>query len=232
MDSVEENLANWKASLMASIPVAGLISRNETAYKWKALFRCWMLREAAFWRVQDLLAQSLTLHKQRHGLGARILLRSAFETLATLVHLNQLIQAVIDDKLNFHEFGLKTSVLLLGSRDESTSHKSMNIVTVLDKCEKRYPGIIELYALLSESAHPNYEGLCVGYSTIDHSEHQTNFSNRWMEMYGDRHVGSMDLCMVTFQHEYNEVWPRLMSSLEGWVVARDAELEASKPSRK
>ena len=114
-----------------------------------------MLREAVFWRLHDLMTQSCALHQQGHGLGARILLRSGFETLATLIYLNQLMQHVLDGKLNFHVFGEKTSTLLLGSRNNDDGPRSLNIVTVLEKCDKRYPGLMALYADLSESAHPS-----------------------------------------------------------------------------
>lgn len=228
MNAVEQNLANWKVSLFPNIPVAGLLSRNPVAYKWKAPFRCWMLREAAFWRITDLMTQSYLLHQQGHALGARILLRSGFETLATLIYLNQLTQNVLDGKLSFHNFGIKTSALLLGSRNNSTSLQSINIITVLEKCDKRYPGLMKLYADLSESAHPSHEGLCKGYSTIDHSEYETVFSNRWAELYGQRHLNAMGLCMETFHHEYNDVWATLIEQLESWIVANDGELEAAK----
>jgi len=228
MNSVEQNLISWKSSLLLSIPLGGLFSRSSTAYKWKAPFRCWMLREAVFWRLHDLMTQAYALHQQRHGLGARILLRSGFETLATLIYLNQLLQRVLDGSLNFHAFGQATSILLLGSRNNSTEHKSLNIITVLEKCDKRYPGITRLYAELSESAHPNYEGLCSGYSKIDHDEYETIFSNRWMEKYGDGHLSSMNLCMETFHFEYDTVWLDLISKLESWIEANDAELEATK----
>jgi hypothetical protein len=82
-----------------------------------------MLREAVFWRVHDLKTQSYALHQQGHGLGARILLRSGFESLAILIYLIQLMQQVHDGELNFHAFSERTSVLLLGSRDGSTEHK-------------------------------------------------------------------------------------------------------------
>src|SRR5687768_4898197 len=95
-NAVEQNLANWKDSLFPSIPVGGLLSRNPVAYKWKALFRVWMLREAVFWRLHDLMTQSHALHQQGHGLGARILLRSGFESLATLIYLNELMKQVLD----------------------------------------------------------------------------------------------------------------------------------------
>lgn len=228
MSTVEQNLTNWKQSLFPSIPVGGLLSRNPVAYKWKAPFRVWMLREAVFWRLHDLMTQSYALHQQGHGLGARILLRSGFESLATLIYLNQLMQQVLDGKLNFHLFGAKASTLLLGSRNNEDGPRSLNIVTVIEKCDKRYPGLMQLYADLSESAHPSYEGLCMGYSKINQDEYETNFSNRWMELYGDRHLGSMELCMSTFHHEYNDVWPARIEKLESWIEASDADLEATK----
>ncbi|WP_209089269.1 hypothetical protein [Agrobacterium tumefaciens] len=230
MDAIEQNLINWKASLSSNIPVGGLLSRNSIVYKWKAAFRVWMLREAVFWRFTDLMTQSYELHRNGNGLGARILLRSGFETLATLIYLNQLMQDVLEQKLNFHTFAEKTAVLLLGSRNNGDLPYSLNIVTVLDKCDKRYPGIMSQYADLSESSHPSYQGLCMGYSKIDHDEFEIHFSNRWIEIFGNRHLGSMELCMETFHHEYDHVWPDLVEKLERWIEANDKELEATKDS--
>lgn len=87
---------------------------------------------------------------------------------------------------------------------------------------------MKLYSDLSESAHPNYEGICVGYSTVDHDNYVTNFANRWAEMYGGTHLEGMRACMVLFEAEYNEVWPAHFGNLEQWIAANDAELEATK----
>lgn len=228
MNEVEQNLANWGSSLFQSIPVGGLLARNAVAYKWKSLYRVWMLRELAFWREHDLMAQSYALHQQGHGLGARILLRSGFETLATLTYLNLLMRQVLDGKLNFHLFANKTTLLLLGTRNNEEMPGAINILTVLGKCDKRYPGLMKIYEGLSESAHPNYEGLMSGYSTTNRDEYETTFSNRWMELHGDRHLDAMTLCMGTFHHEYDAVWPDLMEHLEMWVEANDVMLEATK----
>jgi hypothetical protein len=227
MNDVQQNLANWGDSLLPSVPIGGLQSRNAVAYKWKSLFRVWMVRELAFWREHDLMVQSYALHQQGHGLGARILLRSGFETLATLTYLNLLMQQVFDDKLNFHVFGEKTALLLLGSRNNEAMPDAINILTVLGKCDKRYPGLMKIYEGLSESAHPNYEGLIGGYSTTNYDEYETTFSNRWMELHGDRHLDEMMLCMEIFNHEYDAVWPGLVEQLEKWIEANDAWLEAT-----
>ena len=228
MTDVELNLKIWADSLFPKIQQSGLYARNPTAHKWKAPFRSLMLRETVFWRLHDLLTQSLLLHQQGHGLGARILLRSAFESLATLIYLNQLMQRVIDGDLNFHTFSEKTTVLLLGSRNNEQGPKSINIITVLDKCEAQYPGLKEIYADLSESAHPSFEGLCRGYSKSNHDEYETVFSNRWMELYGKRHLDLMELCMSTFHNEYDKQWLILIEKLENWTEANDEMLESTK----
>jgi hypothetical protein len=228
MNETEQNLVNWGESLLENIPVAGLLSRNPIAYKWKALFRVWMIRELAFWREHDLMVQSYALHQQAHGLGARILLRSGLETLATLTYLNILMQRVIEGDHNFHAFCETTSALLLGARNNDAMPDAKSILTVLDKCEIRYPGLKKLYADLSESAHPNYEGMMNGYSKTDFQEHVTSFSNRWMTLHGNTHLDKMKLCMETFHYEYNDIWPSLITKLETWIEENDAQLEATK----
>ena len=222
---MQQKLTVWGESLFPAIPIADLLVRNPVAHKWKAPFRSMMLREAVFWRLQDLLIQSYALHQQGHGLGARILLRSAFETLATLIYLNILMGKVLDGTLDFHDFSEKTAALLIGSKNDERGVQSINIMTVLKHCDTRYPGLLTLYGDLSESAHPSNEGLCSGYSTIDHDEYQTNFSNRWMELYGDKHVGSMELCMTIFLLEYNNVWGSLFEQLEKWIEDNDKILK-------
>jgi len=230
MNAVKPALSTWKNSLPKEVPLAGLISISPIAYKWKALYRARILREVIFWRLHDLLEQSFLLHQHGHALGARILLRSALETLATLIYLNQLKANVVEGTLNFHTFSDKTSRLLLGSRSGTTKHKSINILTVLEKCDKRYPGLVALYEDLCEAAHPSYEGTYLGYSAIDFDNHITVFKNKWSEMYADKHLLEMQRCMETFEHEYNKVSVSETRRLERWIEDHDAELEATKSS--
>lgn len=227
-EPIEQALARMKASLSPGFEIGGLWSRNETAHKWKATFRSVVLREAVFWRLEDLLQQSYALHKMGHALGALILLRSALETLATLIYLNQLTAQVLDGSLSFHTFGEKTAQLLLGSRNAMTNHKAINIQTVLEKCAKRYDFIETFYADLSECAHPNHEGLVMGYSKPDRENLVHNFRNRWVEMYQPTLEQKMALVIFMFEHEYDNVWTEQFSELETWLVEHDAELEATK----
>ena len=229
MHEIEQRLDDWKNNLCQKVEVAALLSRNAIAHKWKAPFSL-IIREACFWRIHDLLSQSYSLHNYHQTLGSRILLRSVLETLSTLIYLNHLTKNVLAGVEDFHSFSEKTSRLLLGSKDKSTKHEAININTVLDKCDDRYPGISKLYASLSESAHPNFESTCFGYARSDQENHITVFSNNLREMYEDQQLSSIKFCMMIFEEEYNKEWETQFERLESWLVINDSELESSKPN--
>lgn len=230
MIDIDQVLEGLTQSLVQSIDVGSALTRNPIAYKWKAPYRCFVLRECVHWRTTDLLKQAHSLSKNGHILGARILLRSAIETVAVLVYLSQQMDHVVQGKSEFHDFSDKTAVLISGSRNKSTPHVAINILTVLQKCDDSYPGILAAYETLSESAHPNFEGLCFGYTRVDFEEHANKFSNNWASMSGDRHPLLMELLCGILVHEYNTVWPARLEELESWIVSSDDLLEATKRS--
>ena len=172
-------VAAWRASLCSSIELAALISRNPTAHKWKATYRSIVLRELVSWRLIELLEQASALITRGQTLGAVVLLRSALETLSVLVYLNQKTEAVVLGEESFFDYCDTTSRLMLGSKNQSTRREAINILTVLKRCERKYPGISQLYAELSESAHPNYDGVCSGFSRIDEENFTTEFVSRY-----------------------------------------------------
>ncbi|BDT67194.1 hypothetical protein os1_13650 [Comamonadaceae bacterium OS-1] len=229
MPNIESSLTDWHANLCKSVDVSGLFARSPIAHKWKSPWRALLLREAVGWRLVDLLIQSNALYKAQHLLGARILVRAAFETLGILIYSNQEMRRVVSGHLDFHEFSGLTSQLLLGSRDNTTSLKAKSILTVLQKADKRFPGLLAWYEVLCESAHPNCEGLLVGYSTGDTENYQTTFENRWAAMYSSTHESSIEACMVIFDAEYNSEWPDAFESLEKWIESNDQSLEATRP---
>ncbi len=228
IEQFEQVLASWRTSLCPQIELAALIARNPTAHKWKTTYRSIVLRELVFWRLQDLLVQVVALWKQNHTLGAIVLLRSALETLGVLIYLNQKTEDVVNGEEDFFDFARATARLMLGSKNRSTATESINILTVLKRSNKRYPGLMDIYAELSESAHPNYQGVCSGYSRIDEKHYITKFSNRWSNKYAERLSLGIELCIRVFETEYNNVWNNNFESLEVWLIENDARLEAAK----
>jgi hypothetical protein len=228
MHDIITNLKRFESCRCLNIKQGSLISRNEIAYNWKALYRNWLIRECVFWRTHDLLSQAQMLYENTQILGSRILIRSAIETIASLTYLNLKSELVLSGKLNFHEYDQLTRQLLLGTRNHSTKYESINILTVLKQSDKKYPGILEAFQTLSESAHPNYEGLCFGYCSLDRNNSEDIFSNKWQYMWGNKHIPLMKLIMYVLEVEYNERWPELIKRLEQWVEKNDSFLEATK----
>lgn len=228
MDIISQGLKSLKDSLATSLDVGSVMARNAVAHKWKAPWRSILLREAVAWRTQDLLAQSHQLRSTGSLLGARILLRAAFETVAVLIYLNQSMHKVTAGKANYHEFSERTTALLLGSRNKSTAFESINIVGILKKADAIYPGLFSLYEALSESAHPNNEGLVLGYSTNDRKNYVTYFENKWKKDFISGHDDMLMDCLRIFQHEYDEEFTSAFEQLEAWIEANNTKLEATK----
>lgn len=210
------------------IDVGSLISRNEIAHKWKAPWRALLLRESVAWRLIDVLDQSVHLQAADKQLGARILVRSAFETLAVLVHVNQSMVGVVSGQVDFHHFSEHVTRLLLGSRNKSTPVESVHISKILGKANQRYRGLLSWYEDLSETAHPNYGGMLQAYSKSDAKEYVTRFQARWPELTGNSNFLAAEACLSVFDAEYNEIFTSTFEELEGWIVANDARLEATK----
>lgn len=227
MKLINRILDAWEPTHRKSVDLGELFSRDPVAHKWKCTYRVTVLRELVFWRTNDTLRQMVFLFTNGHMLGARILLRSALETIAILVYLNIKMQALMDREITIDDFSELTSQLMLGSKNQSTLLSSINVVTIITKhCERKYGGIAKIYGDLSESAHPNYEGMCSGYSYIDEKEYVTHFENRWVEKYGDSLEALTVPVLKIFEDEYNDVFVETFEYLESWLVSNDEELSA------
>lgn len=203
MRPIEQAIKGYENSLCKELDILSLIQRNPVAHKWKVTYQCLCLRETVAWRFVDILGQSWLLHESGKALGARILLRSAIETIAMLIFLNQLTESVVSRKITFKDFMEKVINLFAGSRDGMTEQKATNIITVLQKCEKKYEGIERMYGWLSESAHPNYERMRLSYSNTNVESKVTTFLNKTAELYAAMQEDGLIMVMSMFEHEYS-----------------------------
>lgn len=226
MGDIHVTLERWRQSLPSSVSVGGLLARCPVAYKWKAPFRTAVLREVLLWRMQDLASQSVLLADGGQFLGARVLLRSAVETLALLIYLNHKIRAVLDGSVSFFDFDGVTKQLLLGSKNGKTKYQAVNILTVLERADSVHVGIRKMYFDLCESAHPNYDGVLYGYSSTDPKEFETSFGNQWAKHFAQEQEPATAFILAVFEHEYNVECLGLLLKLEEWLRQNDAELEA------
>lgn len=219
-------VGQWQASLVEAIAVADLLDRNPIAHKWKAPYRSLVIREALLRRMVDLGSQIALLVDNGGLLGARILLRCAIETASVLVYLNQRMAAVINGELPWSDFEKLTMQLLMGSRDQRTDFDAVSVLTMVDRADRDYGALKTMHERMSESVHPNYDGVTYGYSRIRPSEFETHFDNHWIENFGKEQMPATAYVFAAFGDAYNRVWISTMECLEAWLVSNTPILEA------
>lgn len=229
MDSIRQRVANWAASLPTEVDAGSLYERCPIAHKWKATFRTVLVREASLWRMADLGMAFVDLVDSSRYLSARIILRSACETAALLAYLNKKLHDVVSGQIDFEVFNELTKQLLLGGKNDD-HFPPVNVLTALTHFAKDHPTILEIYNRLSEDAHPNAAGMIYGFSTSQPEVFLTSFSNRFSatDPLKNHTVASADLVFLSYEQQYEEIWPQRFEALEQWLRDNDQRLEALK----
>lgn len=226
MDTIIEKIELLISERTTELDIARMYSRNPTAHKWKECFRVWSLRELVYWRFSDLMYQAALLQKDNYVLGAGILLRASIETLAMLIYSNIQMEKLLRSDHSFWDAANKTIKLLFGSKDGFTEHVAINIISVIEKCDEfRDYELLKTYDQLSESTHPNWDGMQKLYSRIDRDNYIQYFENR-----APSHFKSnpplFNLLLVIFAEEYAVTWPDNFEQFEEWLEKNNEKLEA------
>lgn len=224
IEELVDILDGWRGRLSQEIPVGGLLSRCPIAYKWIAPFRCVLVREALLHRMLALGNGVVLLASHGQPVGARILLRTALEATALLEYTRQRIDALVKGHIDWDAFGELTTRFVIGSRitgDVAPIH----VLKAVEDANKTYDGLLELYNTLSETVHPNYDGLVGSYVRIDHEEHVAYLGDFAQERFGRLLVPYAGYVFIAFQCTYNDPWIRSMEALEKWLRDNDEHLE-------
>jgi hypothetical protein len=118
--------------------------------------------------------------------------------------------------------------LLMGSRDQRTDFGAINIITMVDRANRDYGGLKIMYERISESVHPNYDGVTYGYSRVCPSEFETRFGNYCVENFGVEQEPAAAYAFGVFEDAYNKVWSNTMERLESWLASNAARIESEK----
>jgi len=225
LDQQKEVIASYQSGLADEIDAGGLYARNPTAHKWKVTYRTIILRELVAWRFCDIMNQVLLLESNEHFLGSRLLLRSAIETLSLLIYSSEKMECIVGTGDGFHEYSKKSTRLLLGTKLANTKFQAINIIEVLEKASKEHPELKIAYDDLSETAHPNFDGLFRTYGSPSDSGMLTTFSNQSSHLYSSQQAALISLLLVAFETEYNFRWDKAFNNFENWIEKNDRKLE-------
>jgi len=222
--NIAKVLEFYKGSLVKKIDLSSLYSRSKIAHKWKLTYRLIVLREAISWRFVDILSQAYSNGMHGMTIGSLILTRAALETVCLLIYMNNKMQLVIDGKMSFDDFERITIRLLLGVKNIDKLPEPVNIMKLIEDSESKYPGIKKTYDDLCEIVHPNYRGLCYGYTKTNQQEYETEFGIFCEEKFGNQYESMIEKCLKTFEEEYND-WKKHFEQLEKWLEKNDSKLE-------
>jgi len=170
--------------------------------KSKLPYKAGSFRESLIHRQSDLADIAIELYESRRLVPAFIMTRAVLETTALLYGLHVKTNEFLKDRdeAKFDEFLMKG---MFGSRDGTTSRESFNIQTAIDRMDKEFEGLGQMYATLCEYTHPNYSGAMGSYSKLERAKHLLHLGRKHHEPQLAFGLAPFIGCMSIFTYHYN-----------------------------
>ncbi len=206
------NKYNYEADLLKIQSLkTDFVNHFEHSTKAKIPYKVELLVEAMNCRMIDFCESIDLLIKHDNIIPTTLLIRSLFEMLAIIDRVN----SGIDDSLNenrltekFDELIMK---LLFGTRYD-TNYSAINILTQLEKINKKQDWVIKFYNDLSEFVHPNSDGVLGSYSELRENEHKNliyRVINNEHSVY-EWFEKCYQLCMVFYYDSVQQIYSKLL----------------------
>ena len=159
-------------------------------YSWRAKhpFKVMSFVNAMTWRMYDMSCAAFTLFKQDKIIPALCLVRACWENMVATYELKELILNCCEKKILDSNADNILMRLLYSNRYDKDSiyvgeefyeqfkeFRAKNILTLVQKLEKDYPRVKDIYSEMCEFVHPNGDGVCGSYSYLEESTHTVFF---------------------------------------------------------
>lgn len=140
----------------------------------KVAYKYLCYRDALLWRSEEIAKSTRNELLENRIVSATILTRALFECAACFNYLTEKIQNAIETK---QADGLDETAmrLLMGSKWQDWDPQPLNVLTMINRLDRKYEGARRLYDDLSEIAHPNWSGTAGAFSELNHETGITEF---------------------------------------------------------
>lgn len=198
-------------SLPTSVSAASLGVRSKTPYN--AL----VVREALIWRMEEVGRGACEAIARNDVVVGALLTRAALEGAALMWELHEVVRT--RRSMSAEVLNGRVYALVVGQRLEKDQVQMPNIMTLIDKLDRRLPGTRHRYEHLSEYVHPNWSGVSGAYSRINKEELTTTFgrTQRVEAETADMASNLLAAALSLFAHDYNsfgDLLPEWLSELE------------------
>lgn len=131
-------------------------------------------REAQIWRAEEFARAACDLLERGDFVAGVTVVRSLTESVASIWFLMEKIETQIKKGLapDIHE---QLVTMLMGHKDQPGLPDAINVLTMIDKVDKKLPGFRKNYDRMSEFVHPNWSGALGAYGRRDPETLITHF---------------------------------------------------------
>jgi len=196
---VQDFSARLNASLPNGIEIAALTLKS------KLPFKALSIRELLIHRVAALSSAAVDLFKQQQAIPAVILTRAIVETVAVMLvfhdRLDRFLKDQLKDVADFDDFLMRC---LLGSKNNPEMPTATNILTFIDRVEKKVPGFRSVYDGLCECAHPNWAGTLGAFGEIDREKFEVKLGPAETSTAYTVGLAALSGALMMFEHYYKE----------------------------
>lgn len=203
--------AGLSASLPDKIEIAALGVRS------KAPFQLLTVREALIWRTEELARSACDALEKEDFTVAALLIRSIAESAAMTWYLLE----VLNNRKGYTPAQLNDTLMRMfaGSKNGwADGPEAINILTFVQRLDRKMPGFEDAYNTLSEAAHPNWRGVSGLYSKIDRENFIVHYGRGFhTERTGNQLVNALIGGLLTFEDGYNKIadaMPAFLAELE------------------
>ena len=159
-------------------------------YSWRAKhpFKVMSFVNAMTWRMYDMSHAALILMKDDAIIPSLCLVRACWENMVATFELKELVQLCCEQKALPCDVDETLMRILYSNRYDKDNrymggehyenfkeYRAKNIVTLVQKLEKRYPEAKDFYSTICEFVHPNGDGVGGSYSQLDESTQSVSF---------------------------------------------------------
>lgn len=127
------------------------------------------------WRTEELARNAIRALRECDVASAGILCRGVLEN--AMLHWYLKTTVGKRDSLGEEALRHRLTKIVMGSKVGDSDLSPVQVMTALEELEKTLPIIREVYARLSETAHPNYDGVHALYANTDYKAHETHFGS-------------------------------------------------------
>jgi hypothetical protein len=204
-------VADLSASLPDKIEIAALGVRS------KAPFQLLTVREALIWRTEELGRGACGALEREDFTVAALLIRSVAESAAMTWYLLE----ILENRKRYTPAELNDILMRMfaGSKNGWADVPiAINVLTFVQRLDKKMPGFEAAYNSLSEYAHPNWRGVSGLYSKIDRENFTVHYGRGLRAgLAGNEMVNALIGGLLTFQAGYNKIadaMPAFLAELE------------------